>query len=82
MPDGRQRRRRRFINATQTVIYHEVAILATVAAIVALTWGAPNQFGTLTFIILWLARLSAKLNVYLGVPNLTEEFLPCTPRLI
>ncbi len=70
------RESRRFINATQTVIYHEVAILATIAAIVALTWGAPNQFGTLTFVILWLARLSAKLNVYLGVPNLTEEFLP------
>ncbi|MBS0252231.1 MAG: DUF3623 domain-containing protein [Proteobacteria bacterium] len=66
----------RFLNATQTVIYHEVAILATALGIVALTWGQPNQFGTLTFIVLWLARLSAKLNVYLGVPNLTEEFLP------
>jgi putative photosynthetic complex assembly protein 2 len=26
--------------------------------------------------ILWVLRLSAKINVYLGVPNLTEEFLP------
>ncbi len=26
--------------------------------------------------ILWILRLSAKVNVYLGVPNLTEEFLP------
>lgn len=66
----------RFVNASQTVIYHEVAILATALGIVALTWDQPNQFGTLTFIVLWLARLSAKLNVYLGVPNLTEEFLP------
>jgi putative photosynthetic complex assembly protein 2 len=67
---------RRFVNAAQTVIYHELAILMTVFGITALTWGEPNQFGTLTFITLWLARLSAKLNVYLGVPNLTEEFLP------
>jgi putative photosynthetic complex assembly protein 2 len=67
---------KRFISATQTVIYHELAILLTAAAIIALTWGAPNQIGTLTFVTLWLARLSAKLNVFLGVPNLTEEFLP------
>jgi len=26
--------------------------------------------------ILWAMRLSAKLNVFLGVPNLAEEFLP------
>ena len=44
--------------------------------LVLLTWGAPNQIGVWTFVILWLMRLSAKLNVYLGVPNLTEEFLP------
>lgn len=69
----------RFIQATQALIYHELAILVTAAAIVWLTWGQPNQVGTATFIILWLARLSAKLNIYLGVPNLTEEFLP--PRM-
>lgn len=67
---------RRFVNAIQTVVYHELAILMTAVGIVALTWGEPNQYGTLTFITLWIARLSAKLNVYLGVPNLTEEFLP------
>lgn len=67
---------KRFLFATQTLLYHELAILGTAAFVVALTWGAPNQIGTWTFIVLWLARLSAKLNVYLGVPNLTEEFLP------
>ena len=43
---------------------------------VALTWGGANQVGTWTFLVLWVMRLSAKLNVFLGVPNLTEEFLP------
>jgi putative photosynthetic complex assembly protein 2 len=67
---------KRFLFATQTLLYHELAILGTAGLVAALTWGAPNQIGARTFIILWLARLSAKLNVYLGVPNLTEEFLP------
>ena len=40
---------------------------------VALTWGGANQVGTWTFLVLWVMRLSAKLNVFLGVPNLTER---------
>lgn len=67
---------RRFTYATQTLIYHELAIALTAALLVALAWNAPNQFGVLTFLVLWLMRISAKLNVFLGVPNLTEEFLP------
>jgi putative photosynthetic complex assembly protein 2 len=41
-----------------------------------LTWGAPNQFALWTLLVLWIMRLSTKFNVFLGVPNLTEEFLP------
>jgi putative photosynthetic complex assembly protein 2 len=62
--------------ATETVIYHEFAIALTAALAVMLTWGEPNQCGTWTFIILWLMRLSTKINIYLGVPNVTENFLP------
>ncbi len=65
----------RFTAATQTLIYHEIAIALTAAAIVYITWDAPNQFGLWTFLVLWIARLSAKFNVFLGVPNLSEEFL-------
>jgi putative photosynthetic complex assembly protein 2 len=57
-------------------MHHELAIAATAVALVALTWGEPNQVGTWTFMVLWWMRLSAKLNVYFGVPNLSEEFLP------
>ncbi len=67
---------RRFSYAAQTLLYHELAILATAALLVALAWNAPNQFGVLTFLVLWVMRISAKLNVFLGVPNLTEQFLP------
>jgi putative photosynthetic complex assembly protein 2 len=66
----------RFSAATQTVIYHELAIVASVGLAAAVAWNGPNQIGVLTLVILWIARLSAKLNVYLGVANLTEEFLP------
>lgn len=66
----------RFVQATATIIWHELAILATALAMLVITWNQPNHIGTSTFLILWGMRLSAKLNVFLGVPNLTEEFLP------
>ena len=67
---------RRFGYATLTVIYHEIALSLTVGLVVALTWNGANQVGTWTFLVLWLMRLSAKLNIFLGVRNLTEEFIP------
>lgn len=62
--------------AIETLLYHEVAILLTALVLFAMLWGSPNEVGLWTFVILWVMRISAKLNVYLGVPNLTEEFLP------
>jgi putative photosynthetic complex assembly protein 2 len=67
---------RRFAIATSAVIHHEVALAATLLALVALTWHQPNQVATSTFLVLWAMRLSAKLNVFLGVRNLTEQFVP------
>lgn len=66
----------RFRQATLAVLWHELAILASGVVIAALTWGAPNQVGIATFGVLWVMRLSAKLNVFLGVRNLSVEFLP------
>lgn len=65
-----------FSAAVEAIIYHEFAIALTAAGIMILTADAANQTGIWTFIILWLARLSTKLNIYLGVPNHTEHFLP------
>lgn len=64
------------MKAISTVIYHEVALALTMAIIVVLTLGGANQTGTWTFLVLWLMRLSAKINVYLGVPNITDDFMP------
>ncbi len=68
--------------ATETLIYHEVAIAATFILIVGLTYGQPNQFGTWTFLGLWLMRLSSKFNLFLGARNLGEEFLPAHLRYL
>ena len=67
---------RRFRQATETCIHHELAILLTAGVIFALTAGAPNHVALWTFVSLWLMRLSAKFNVFLGVRNLNEQFLP------
>ena len=67
---------RRFVEAVRAILWHELGILAVGALIVAMTWGAPNQVGTWTFLVLWSMRTSAKLNLFLGVRNLSEEFLP------
>ena len=66
----------RFRQAVAACIDHELAILATGVAVLWACWGAPNQVGLWTFLVLWGMRLSAKLNVYLGVLNLGEAFLP------
>ena len=66
----------RFVQAVQTILWHELAILASGIAIFTITWGEPNQVGTGTFTVLWLMRISAKLNVFLGVRNLSIALLP------
>lgn len=66
----------RFGQAFEAVLWHELAILASGAAIVVATWGQANQVGTATFAVLWVMRISAKLNIFLGVRNLSIELLP------
>jgi putative photosynthetic complex assembly protein 2 len=65
-----------FGHAIETSLWHELAIIASAVIIVDQTWGNPNQIGTWTFMVLWWMHQSAKLNVFFGVRNLNEEFLP------
>lgn len=65
-----------FVHAVQTSLWHELAIIVAAVVVVSLTWGAPNQIGMWTFMVLWWMHQSAKLNVFFGVRNLNEEFLP------
>jgi putative photosynthetic complex assembly protein 2 len=66
----------RFKLATGTVLYHELSILAGGAVVAALSWGADNQVALWTYLVLWFMRLSAKLNIFLGVLNKADELLP------
>lgn len=66
----------RFRLATATVIHHEIALAVTLVLIAALTWGQANQAALWAFGVLFALRLSAKLNLFLGVPNLSDEVFP------
>jgi putative photosynthetic complex assembly protein 2 len=66
----------RFIHATQAIIYNELATLVVGGAVLADAWGAANRVAAWTYLVLWGMRLSAKLNLFLGVPNVGEKFLP------
>lgn len=67
---------RRFGFAVRAIIYHELSLVATGLVVLVLTWGEANQVAALTFLVLWVMRLSAKLNLYLGVPVLNDEAMP------
>lgn len=62
--------------AVQAILYHELALIAVGTGVVSVTWGAPNQVGVWTFVLLWTMRLSAKLNLFLGVRFFNDEVLP------
>ena len=66
----------RFIRAWGTIAYHEMLLAFTLLAMIAASYGADNKFGMWTFAVLFAARVSAKLNLYLGVRKINVEFIP------
>ena len=73
---------RRFRLAAATLMHHEVALALTAVAIAALTLGRANPIGGWTFLMLFGARLSSKLNLFLGAPNFSAEFFPAHLRYL
>ncbi len=82
IPAGLCHRRKAPGFALQAILHHELALVVLGGAVIAATWDAPNQTGLWTFSVLWVMRLSAKLNVFLGVRNLSESFLPAHLKYI
>lgn len=72
----------RFVAAVRTSLYHEIAIIFCAILLVVMTWGQPNQIGLWTFLILWWMHTSAKLNLFFGAPNLSDELLPAHLRYL
>jgi putative photosynthetic complex assembly protein 2 len=67
---------RHFGHAIGVNLWHEIAIIAVAAVIAGLSWGSENQWGLWSYLLLWIMHLSARLNVFLGVRNVSEEFVP------
>jgi putative photosynthetic complex assembly protein 2 len=65
-----------FGHAVQASLWHEMLILLTGFVVAYLTWGSANRVGLWTFLVLAWMHESARLNVFFGVRNLSEEFLP------
>ncbi len=66
----------RVLEACEMVLWHEAALALGFAAIVFASWGGDNMLGVQTYVLLWAMRLSAKINIFLGVPNAPVSFLP------
>jgi putative photosynthetic complex assembly protein 2 len=75
LPEGMQGFAR-FRAALGTILHHELAMLALGFALLLLLWGEPNQTALWTYVVLWVMRQSAKLNIFLGARNLGEGMLP------
>ena len=71
---------RRLAEAVQVLLWHELALIASAAALWWWLAGSANPVAAWTFTLLYAMRVSAKLNLYLGVRNLALDFLP--PHLL
>jgi len=66
----------RFLRAYGTIAYHETLLVLILFGMLVTSHAAPNTVGLWTFVVLFFARISAKLNLFLGVPKINVEFLP------
>jgi putative photosynthetic complex assembly protein 2 len=66
----------RFRAAFATMAYHEIALLLAGGGLAFVDSGShvPVAFGV--FALLWAMRVSAKLNIFLGAPQATDNVLP------
>ena len=66
----------RFQRAFATVAWHELALVSGLLVLVLASDGAVNRVALATYMVLFLARICAKLNLYFGVPRINTEFVP------
>jgi putative photosynthetic complex assembly protein 2 len=66
----------RFLRAFGTIAWHEGLLAITLAAMWAATPEGANSFALWTFAVLFFARISAKLNLFFGIPRINTGFLP------
>lgn len=66
----------RFLRAIGAIAWHECLLIVVLSGMALQAQGAANLFGLWTFLVLFIARISAKLNLFFGVPHINTEFLP------
>jgi putative photosynthetic complex assembly protein 2 len=66
----------RFFRAFATVAHHELLLTVGLLGLVLASGGAENRMAVATYLILYLARILAKLNLFFGVPRINMEFVP------
>lgn len=66
----------RFKQSVDVIWHHELALVLNLMALIALQVGHPNHTAVCTFGLLWLMRLSSKFNLFFGVPQVGEQYLP------
>ncbi len=66
----------RFMRAWNTVAHHELLLTVGLFVLVVLGRDAVNHIAVWTYLVLYLARISAKLNLFFGVPRINTEFVP------
>ena len=74
-PDGCETGKR-FRLALGASIWHEVSVLFAGGVVMTLLIQADNSAGLYSFLVLWLMRWSAKLNLFFGVPNFNTDWFP------
>ena len=66
----------RLVQSVQVMLYHELALLANFALLWWMQEGQHNHVAICTYALLWFMRLSAKLNLFFGVPQNGAQYLP------
>lgn len=66
----------RFHKALMVSLHHELAIATVGLVIFAIAWASANPFGAYAYLLVWVMQRSAKINVLLGVQNMSAELLP------
>jgi putative photosynthetic complex assembly protein 2 len=66
----------RFVQSVQVMLYHELALLANFAVLWWMQEGQASHVAICTYALLWCMRLSAKLNLFFGVPQNGAQYLP------
>lgn len=66
----------RFKLAVRAVLYHQIAMMVIALGLLILSWGSQNTVAVTTFWVLWLMRVSTEVNVFFGVSQLPEHWLP------